>query len=109
MNPEKKNIIERCNCIENKRNYAIMIVLMVSFLVSCSFAQEQNQINSERKQLFDDNWKFFLGDTTAANAKDFNDNNWRILDLPHDWSIEGEIDPENPMGTAGGYFPSGDR
>jgi beta-galactosidase len=62
---------------------------------------------AERQQLFDFNWKFFLGDTASAKAIDFNDKNWRTLDLPHDWSIEGKVNPKNPTGGAGGYFPAG--
>lgn len=61
----------------------------------------------ERKQLFDADWKFGIGDFPNANAKDFKDEGWRILDLPHDWSIEGKINPKNPMGGDGGFFPSG--
>jgi len=61
----------------------------------------------ERQQLFDFNWKFKLGNAPEASAKDFNDQDWRTLDLPHDWSIEGKISPENPMGGDGGFFPSG--
>jgi hypothetical protein len=45
------------------------------------------QLSGERIQLFDGDWKFFLGDTAAAGAKDFNDERWQKLDLPHDWSI----------------------
>lgn len=29
------------------------------------------------------------------------------MDLPHDWSIEGTIDPQNPTGGSGGFFPAG--
>ena len=61
----------------------------------------------ERKQLFDYDWKFFLGDASEAKSNDFNDVSWRSLDLPHDWSIEGKIHPENPTKGAGGYFPTG--
>jgi len=60
-----------------------------------------------RKQLFDDSWKFFLGDIPEARSKDFSDAGWRNLNLPHDWSIEGNISPKNPTGGAGGYFPAG--
>lgn len=67
----------------------------------------QAQTNVERKQLFDNDWKFYLGDEPLASAKDFNDNNWRNLDLPHDWSIEGKLNPNNPTGNDGGYFPAG--
>lgn len=67
----------------------------------------QDQFNTERKQLFDNDWKFLLGDTSEAGSKDFNDENWRSLDLPHDWSIEGQTHPKNPTGNGGGYFPAG--
>lgn len=76
------------------------------FLLICSlpvFAKD----NPARKQLFDFNWKFFLGDTTAASSTIFDDATWRSLDLPHDWSIEGRILPKNPTKGAGGYFPAG--
>ncbi|HEY5507251.1 MAG TPA: sugar-binding domain-containing protein [Paludibacter sp.] len=61
----------------------------------------------EKKQLFDYDWKFFLGDATEAKATDFNDESWRKLDLPHDWSIEGKTHPKNPTGGGGGFFPAG--
>ena len=59
------------------------------------------------KQLFDNDWKFFLGNPEAVSSLNFDDKNWRNLDLPHDWSIEGTLDTNNPMGNDGGYFPAG--
>jgi beta-galactosidase len=91
-----------------KRCYFIkQIALGFMLFVICFPIHAQNNTSFERKQLFDYNWKFFLGDTTSARLKDFNDTAWRKLDLPHDWSIEGKLNPKNPMGGAGGYFPSG--
>ncbi len=66
-------------------------------------AQELNQ----RKQLFDFGWKFYLGDEPKAGTNNFDDKAWRTLDLPHDWSIEGVVNPKNPTGNDGGYFPAG--
>ncbi|MES2276205.1 MAG: glycoside hydrolase family 2 TIM barrel-domain containing protein [Bacteroidota bacterium] len=78
------------------------------FFLSVSFFAEAQGLNkSARKQLVDDNWKFFLGDTTSAQLRNFNDKGWRNLDLPHDWSIEGNINSKNPTGGSGGYFPAG--
>ncbi len=57
--------------------------------------------------LMDRNWKFFLGDDKAASDINFNDNSWRLLDLPHDWSIEGEFKKDEPTGGGGGYLPTG--
>ena len=43
---------------------------------------------SGRETLFDKNWKFYLGSIANAEQPIFNDSMWRILDLPHDWSVE---------------------
>lgn len=40
------------------------------------------------ENLFDAFWKFFKGDIVNAEQVNFNDAAWRVLDLPHDWSIE---------------------
>ena len=55
----------------------------------------------------DDDWKFFLGDAPDAQAAGFDDAGWRAVTLPHDWSIEGRIDPRAPTGGQGGFFPTG--
>ena len=48
-----------------------------------------DKIIAQRTQtLFDNNWKFFLGDADDAKNISFNDASWRSLNLPHDWSIE---------------------
>ena len=60
-----------------------------------------------RKQSFDYDWKFKLGDNAEAVDPGFKDKDWRDLNLPHDWSIEGEIKHEHAMGMAGGFFPDG--
>ncbi len=53
------------------------------------------------------NWKFLQNDTVDASAKDFDDSSWRLLNLPHDWSIEGEYNQSNPCGGSGGFLPTG--
>ncbi|MDQ0965227.1 beta-galactosidase [Flavobacterium sp. W4I14] len=89
-----------------KRQYfAKQIVFGFILLISFFSGYAQNSI--ERKQLFDYDWKFFLGDMPEAKANDFNDSGWRKLDLPHDWSIEGKTHPKNATGGGGGFFPSG--
>lgn len=80
------------------------ILFLFCFFTSTVFAQNRNV---EQKQLFDDNWKFSLNDISSASLKKFNDDNWRKLDLPHDWSIEGVINSDNPTKGAGGYFATG--
>lgn len=54
---------------------------------------------------FNFDWKFLKGDTTGAQERSFDDNGWRTVDLPHDWSIEGPFSDEFASGT--GYLPGG--
>ena len=58
-------------------------------------------------QSFNSNWKFYLGNTTNAQDPAFDDTDWRSLNLPHDWSMEGKFDKNNPAGTGGGALPGG--
>lgn len=44
--------------------------------------------NPTRKVLFDADWRFHRGSLVNAEQPLFNDSAWRLLDLPHDWSIE---------------------
>lgn len=56
---------------------------------------------------FDRDWRFVQADPANAHSAGFNDNSWRRLDLPHDWSLEGENLEDNPGGGSIGYFPMG--
>lgn len=84
----------------------VAIILFLS-LTCHLLTAAQTPGRTERKQLFDDNWRFDPADIPDAEKNTFDDKGWRNLDLPHDWSIEGEVNPKNPTGGAGGYFPSG--
>ncbi len=83
----------------------LLSLLMAFIAISCT-CSSSSEIN-QRKQLFDFDWKFKLGDHPEASKIAFNDKDWRNLDLPHDWSIEGDLNPDNPTGNDGGYFPAG--
>ncbi|MFV0607469.1 MAG: sugar-binding domain-containing protein [Niabella sp.] len=87
------------------RNFSFFAVLI--FIFFCNVVKAQEKIGKNRKQLFDYDWRFALGNNANAGSLNFDDKNWRQLNLPHDWSIEGRIDALNPMGNDGGYFPSG--
>ncbi|MBG6234161.1 beta-galactosidase/beta-glucuronidase [Pedobacter sp. CAN_A7] len=55
--------------------------------------------------LFNEGWKFQKGDVKGGEAIKFNDQQWRSLSLPHDWSIEGPFSSEWASST--GYLPAG--
>ncbi len=55
----------------------------------------------------DAGWKFVRGDPAGAETPRFDDDQWTSVDLPHDWSIFGPIEADNPAGSPGGFFPTG--
>jgi hypothetical protein len=57
------------------------------------------------RQLFDKGWRFRSGDISQGQAPGLSDKDWRTVDLPHDWSIEGPYSPKNASGT--GFLPGG--
>ncbi len=79
----------------------IIIFLLTGFLTPYVSAQPAGREN------FDTGWKFHLGDISGAETTTFADQNWRSLDLPHDWSIEGSFEPENPGNGADANLPGG--
>lgn len=63
-----------------------------------------------REQSFDLGWRFLRADAKGAEAPDFDDAGWRLLDVPHDWSIEDltPVDQAAGEGTiwVGGNTPT---
>ncbi len=45
-------------------------------------------LHLKRNQPFDDNWRFLRADSPGAENPEFDDSSWRLLDLPHDFSVE---------------------
>jgi beta-galactosidase len=77
--------------------------LSLLFLLCACSAPEVPRI----KENFNGDWKFHLGDMPAASDATYDDTGWRTLQLPHDWSVEGEFSPDNPAGPGGGALPGG--
>lgn len=84
--------------------YLVIVVGLGSlFVQSC----DQKQDTVRNKARFNSEWKFQLGDSSDYKLAEFNDAHWRLLNLPHDWSIEGEFNPDHPAGVGGGALPGG--
>ena len=64
-------------------------------------------LSARESQLFDKGWLFTLADSAGMEQANYVDINWRHLDLPHDWAIEGDFSPANPSGASGGALPGG--
>lgn len=82
----------------------IIILFILSFIYSsCSFEREMNT-----KQDFTENWRFILADSLADySSVQIDDSDWRLLNLPHDWSIEYDFSEKNPASPGGGALPGG--
>ena len=79
-------------------NYSIVFIILLF-----SFQTTFCQIKVGRYQSFDSNWKFKKGKEIDAKAVNFNDADWRKLDVPHDWSIEDLTDTPNDS-TIGPFY-----
>ncbi len=63
--------------------------IILSGFVTTGFSQETSKpVAAGRSISFDADWKFKKGKDIDARATDFNDSQWRKLNVPHDWSIE---------------------
>ncbi|HFU4123490.1 TPA: beta-N-acetylglucosaminidase domain-containing protein [Streptococcus suis] len=75
------------------------VVAPASWTTIHHYNQVDQQVN------FDQAWKFSLGETAGASAKQFDDSSWQVLDLPHDFSL---IQDYTQSGEAeSGYKPGG--
>jgi len=75
--------------------------IIVFFLLSDAFAEARTTLP------FDADWRFLKADAPGAEENQFDDFNWRTLNVPHDWSIEGPFSETNKTRGAGGFLPSG--
>jgi len=80
---------------------SLVIPFMLLILVGCGNVIQEN----DREKLINQDWRFQLGDHPEAVDPDFDDSGWRVLDLPHDWAIEGAFSKDHSSGT--GYLPGG--
>jgi len=105
-----------------KTNYPVKIavILLISFVINSCHEKasvslpEISALKTGRTELlFDEGWRFFRGDTSDAGIPRFDDSGWRLIDLPHDWSIEDIHGTDSPLdstaigGIDEGYFTGG--
>ena len=76
-------------------------VILVTFVLIGLTAQ------ARERQCFDKDWRFVLADSAQMSKTDYDDSMWRVLDVPHDWAIEGDFYAGNPSGAGGGALPGG--
>ena len=57
-------------------------------LLGCTGSKQSGPSPDSRSKSFDQDWKFMKADLPDAQDPAFDDSDWRVLDVPHDWSIE---------------------
>jgi beta-galactosidase len=108
-----KNARGKMDILSRRRflGQAIVATGALSVLGSAGLANAQTQPaggargEPRIRDSFDFDWRFFQGDAPGAQEPDFADANWRVLDLPHDWSIEEPF--SSPDGSATMRLPTG--
>jgi len=68
----------------------VTAIACLVYLLPASQSQDRN---------FDADWRFHRGDASGAEQAAFDDSGWRVLDVPHDWSIEDLPPLENKEPT----------
>ena len=90
--PLKKVVIKRGK---------LLSLLLICLLFTVKVSAQRSIVN------FDKGWHFNLGDVPGAEQPATSDAGWRVLNLPHDWSIEGTFSKENKATPEGGALPGG--
>jgi beta-galactosidase len=94
----------------------VIIGCLIAVQTATAFSAAVAEPGRERN--FDSDWRFLRADAPGAEVPGFDDTAWRLLDLPHDWSIEdlpstngappSPFDPAlSPGSSATGYFVGG--
>ncbi|MCF8336240.1 MAG: glycoside hydrolase family 2 protein, partial [Bacteroidales bacterium] len=78
------------------KNLIFLIAIGLMLFQNCTESSKE-QIVEKRQRLFNAEWKFIRDSVSGAEQPEYDDSEWRTLDLPHDWSIEdlpGEDGPD---------------
>lgn len=78
-----------------------LLLLIITLIPLSTWAQT----SFGQPEKINDNWLFTLSDPKGAEAVSFDDSRWQKLDLPHDWSVKGQLSPT--LASATGYLPGG--
>lgn len=77
-------------------SFAVYSLICTSLSAQVSFGQPE-KINSE--------WKFRLNDVKEGQDSILDDKRWNTVNLPHDWSVKGQLSPT--LASSTGYLPGG--
>lgn len=91
----------------NIRKFASSLLSLLMLIVLFGACIKKEESFSNRKISFNSDWSFHLNDSIVDKDTIGTHTQWRVLNLPHDWSIEGEFDEKSPAGYGGGALNGG--
>ncbi len=111
IKPETKLTINKLKKLRNLesqhlrtfRNMFTKKILLPVLLFSCLSASSQISFGDSKK--INDNWKFNLQETPDAKNTAFDDSKWQKINVPHDWSVKGQLSPT--LASCTGFLPGG--
>ena len=111
IRPETKLTINKLKKLRNLesqplrtfRNMFTKKILLPVLLFSCLSASSQISFGDSKK--INDNWKFNLQETPEAKNTAFDDSKWQKINVPHDWSVKGQLSPT--LASCTGFLPGG--
>ena len=103
----------------------LLILFIACMAIDCNLCHAQEKVTQREVLSLDKGWRFHKGDipfpvvkghnNTYRNAKagraggaaatNYDDASWRVVNLPHDWAIEGRID--STANLSQGYYHRG--
>ena len=85
---------------------SFLFILITAFCFACGNSNKSEN-SGRQKENFDFDWRFSRGDFPEASQPNFDDSEWKEIDVPHDWAILDEFSPDNPTGRPGGFHLEG--
>ena len=77
------------------------LCFMLLLLVGCQSGETSG------RRYINEGWRFVLEDQPEASQEQFDDSQWRVLDVPHDWAFEEGYSEDGAQQANGGYLCGG--
>jgi beta-galactosidase len=96
---------------QSSRRFLISAISIFLLFLFSQCETEEDKVRTHT--LFDSKWSFYRGELEGGEQVTLDDTSWRLLSLPHDWSIENipgtnsPLDPEAIGEVSAGFFVGG--
>jgi len=83
--------------MKTEKLFLFAVFCLLTSLFISGYPVKKSKAVSDRDQLFNTGWKFIRDSIPGAEKLEFDDSRWKVVDLPHDYSImdlPGEDGPD---------------